>query len=275
MIECTAAAPVLSTRADVFDTLVIDKEGALWILTASGSRLPVNLPRVVTADGRDEVANQFASSLSMALDRDRATAIENRLVDLVDANGSSVTAVYSDGERVRVSAQVALPTGLARRALEALSFALAPGEYAELFQAYLPASPQSAKTSGQQWRILAQAILMKCGVGASVPAVATTDPTLLRLARRVGLKNISERMPPSTGPSPSTPHVLLALHLVAQDCRLSSSTEADLLLIVPIIAQLAATLARHDWLDYWTRLVPAAVEASNLPSRELLLGFAS
>lgn len=260
-VECIAAAPVLATRAHVFDTLAIDMDGALWVLGPSGSRLRVDVPRLLTVDGRDEVANQFASSLSMALEGNVGT-MDRRLVDLVDPCGSNVTAVYSDGERVRISVQVALPFGLSRRALEALSFALEPEQYAELSVEFLGnAADLSSATPSQQWQALARVILSKCGVTGSVPDTLTTDPTLLRLARRLRQRTA----PPGTAAqsatlAASTPHVLLALHLVAQDCRLSSSVEADLLLIVPVLAQLAAALKRNDWLDYWTRLMPAVLQ---------------
>lgn len=268
--ECIAAAPVLATRAHVYDTMAIDREGVPWVLTASGSRLPLVLPRVVTSDGRDEVANQFASSLSMALDNEESAALDSgRVVDLVDACGSSVTAVYSDGERVRISAQVALPEGLSRRALEALSFAISPEEFAELFKAYLRDS-RNTVTPSQQWRVLAEVVVSMWGAGVSSPPPVTTDSTLLRLGRRLGRKNPPVTTQQISGPSSGAPQVLLALHLVAQDCRLASSTEADLLLITPVLAQIAAAIGRYDWFDYWARLAPF-VAGSILQSREYRL----
>lgn len=259
MIECLAAAPVLATRAHVYDTLAVDLEGVPWILTPSGGRISVTIPPV---PAERDVANQFASRLSMAVDGAR------RIVDLVEASGPNVTAVYSDGERVRISTEVALPEGLCRRAMEALSYALAPDVYAELFEAYL-GSALGATAPSAQWRVLANVILSKCGVGVAAPLSITTDPTLLRLSRRLGRESPAMAAPQSVSPAACTPEVLLALHLVAQDCRLASTTEPDLLLIAPVLTQLAAAVGRRDWSDYWARLMPSAIERASLPSREL------
>ncbi|BEI82995.1 hypothetical protein CcaverHIS002_0308630 [Cutaneotrichosporon cavernicola] len=249
MVKCLAAAPVLATRAHVYDTLAVDLEGAAWILTPSGGKLSVTIPQV-PADL--DVANQFASRLGLAVG-------PLRLVDLVEPSGMNVTAVYNDGERVRISTDITLPKGLCRRAMEALSYALAPEVYAELFEAYLGRT-LGVKSGLEQWRVLADVILSKCGIGAAAPTPVTTDPTLLRLARRLGRKPPTMAEPQSVGPAACAPEIILALHLVAQDCRLASTTEPDLLLIAPVLAQLTAAVGRRDWLDYWARLMPSSIE---------------
>jgi anaphase-promoting complex subunit 1 len=262
MIECLAAAPVLATRALVYDTLAVDLEGVPWLLTPSSGRLPINIFYVDV----EAVANHFATGLKLAVDGVR------HVVDLTEASGSNVTAVYDDGQRVRVSAQTWLPEGLCRRAMEALSYALAPDVYAELSEAYLnSAFSVGAHSPSEQWQALADVVLSKCGLGVEAPSTVTTDPTLLRLARRVGRKSKKVAAPQSVGPAACTPEVLLALHLVAQDCRLASTTEPDLLLIAPIISQLASAVGRRDWLDYWARLMPSAIEGASFSSRELMV----
>ncbi|GMK53601.1 hypothetical protein CspeluHIS016_0101870 [Cutaneotrichosporon spelunceum] len=260
MVECLAAAPVLATRAHVYDTLTVDLEGAAWVLTPFGGRLPVAIPQV-PADL--DVANQFASRLGLAVG-------PRRLVDLVEASGPNVTAVYNDGERVRISTKITLPEGLCRRAMEALSYALTPEVYGELFEAYLGRA-LGVRSPLEQWRILADVILSKCGIGAAVPAPVTTDPTLLRLVRRLGRTTPAVAASQSVGPAACTPVILLALHLVAQDCRLASTTEPDLLLIAPVLTQLAAAVERHDWVDYWARLMPSSVEGTTFSSPSTMI----
>ncbi|CAK9780760.1 hypothetical protein CC85DRAFT_277308 [Cutaneotrichosporon oleaginosum] len=257
MMECLAAAPVLATREQVYDTLAVDLEGVTWILTPSGGRLRIGINHLST---ERDVANQFAARLSMGVKGD-----DRRLVDLVDASGSNVTAVYADGERVRISTVVVQPRGLCQRVMEALSYALAPEVYAELFETYL-GSGLEAKSPLEQWRTLADIILTKCGIGAQISPTPTTDPTLLRLARRLGRKYPATLARPSGGLAVCTTEVLLALHLVAQDCRLASTTEPNLLQIAPVITQLAAAVGRPDWLDYWARLMPSIVEGATFPS---------
>lgn len=272
-VPCLAAQPIIATRSDVLDTLVLTVEGAR-LLSASGHETPIDIPRVPTIDGRDEVARQLASSLSMVLDGDGATLSRRSVVDLVDPSGSRVTVVYNDGERVRVSFDFTLQPGLPRRALEALSYALSPEEYAELSETYLQelqARPAPERLDlGCQWETFAEVLCTKCGLAPATPTdsrskmlsawTTQSDPILRLLAQRVQASSSRAPEPSSViTPATCTPSALLALHFVAQDCRLSCTSEPELSLIAPVIARLAAAVGRMDWVDYWRRLMPSAL----------------
>lgn len=282
-VHCVAAVPVLATRTNVLDTLLLAEDGSLNLFSASSHQMAVQIPRVLTADGRDEVAHKLAASLSMVLDGDgEVVTSERRVVDLLDASGSKVTVLYSDGDRLRVSLDFEPPQGVASRCLEALSYALSQNEFAQLSEAFLAElqqqiAPQRSEVD-TQWRTLSNVLYTMCGLTPS-PELDTrtellsswstqSDPVLRRLARRIG------RAPASTTaetvrPHSLTPNVLLALHLVAQDSRLSSATASWLTHLAPVLLRLSAAIGREDWVDYWRRLMPGSVVTVPLayPSR--------
>ncbi|WOO83833.1 Negative regulator of mitosis [Vanrija pseudolonga] len=285
-VHCVAAVPVLATRSNVLDTLLLAEDGSLNLFSASSHQMAVQIPRVLTADGRDEVAHKLAASLSMVLDGDgEVVSSERRVVDLLDASGSKVTVVYSDGDRLRVSLDFEPAQGVACRCLEALSYALSQNEFAQLSEAFLAElqqqmAPQRSEVE-TQWRTLSNVLYTMCGLTPS-PEHDTrvellsgwstqSDPVLRRLAQRI---KMVERTPASTTadtvrPHSLTPNVLLALHLVAQDSRLSSATASWLTHLAPVLLRLSAAIGREDWVDYWRRLMPGALAGTPLayPSR--------
>lgn len=281
--KCLGAAPIIATRTSVLETIVATPDG-LYLLSASGRKTPIEVNRVSTVDGRDEVARQLAFSLSMTLDGN-GNSSRGGIVDIVDANGSRVTVVYSDGERVRVSLDFTLPQGLVRRSMEALSYALSPLEYEELTEACiakLQSIPHWKRLEpGELWRVFAEVLCVKCGLPSSpVPDMredmlsswaTQSDPVLRRLALRVRSSRAQAGMQPPVNPAPSTPRILLAMHLIAQDCRLACTTEADLSLLAPMILRLASAIGRADWVDYWRRLMPSSLARATLapPSGEV------
>lgn len=272
---CLAAAPIKSTRPALYDVLVLTLEGGLVIDTCGlSAHIPVDVPNVVPTDGRDEVARKLAISLSMV--RDAGGDTNPRIIDLVDAVDSRVTAVYSDGDRARLSLDFTLPHGLTRRCLEALVYALPHDEFAEFLRDFLLNLQGSKSTSEVQWDTFASVLCTKCGLGGSAekkdilfsPSISG-DAVLNRLAERLRLPPESKHPASPVTPVPSAEQVLLLLHIVAQDCRLAVTTESDLLSLAPLLMRFAAALGRTDWLDYWQRLVPAALERATLAPREL------
>lgn len=273
-MPCLAAVPIKSTRPDLYDNLVLTLEGDLVIDTCGlSARIPVDVPNVVPTDGRDEVARKLAISLSMV--RDAGGNANSRIIDLVDAVNSRVTAVYSDGDRARLSLDFTLPHGLTRRCLEALVYALPHDEFAEFLQDFLLNLQGRRSTPEVQWDTFASVLCSKCGLGSSAekkdilfsPSISG-DSVLSRLAERLRLPPESKQSAAPVTPVPSAEQVLLLLHIVAQDCRLATSTESDLLALAPLLMRFASALGRTDWLDYWQRLVPAALERATLAPRE-------
>lgn len=278
-LSCIAAFPILSTRRDVFDLVCLDTKGDLHVWCASSAlEMDVAIPNVTAEDGRDEVANQFASSLSMALDGNGAAVSHARtIVGLADANGSCVSVVYSDGAQVRVSLDCTPPPGIVARTLESLSYTLSNDLFGYLFRTYLlevnRLPTHERRDRSKLWRLLSRILLDEFGLTPTVNNDGWSDSIMRQLALRVKRSN-SGGNDNRSSPEPSLdsltratnmPKVLVALHLLAQDCRLSSTTESDLPLLAALIIPLAATIGRQDWVDYWTRLVPKVATGTALP----------
>jgi len=51
--------------------------------------------------------------------------------------------------------------------------------------------------------------------------------------------------------------VLIALHMVAQDCRLAQSRQGELTRISSLVLDLCAATGTEDWYDYWMRIKPS------------------
>lgn len=261
--DSLAAVPIKATRRDVLDVLSLDSRGELHVSRGSDTTISISIPDTTSEDGRDAVANRFASSLSMALDGNGASISNTRrIVDLSHASGSSVTVKYSDGSSVRISVAFAPPAGLASRTLEALSYALTAEEYDDLSATYLREASQlpvhRRGSPDSHWDVLSAIIFDKCGLAATQQERPSwnADPIMRQLARRTGRTKSDTVDEPSPAVNVCAARVLMALHLIAQDCRLSSTTEAQLALVAPLILRLAAVLGKANWVDYWTRLMP-------------------
>ncbi|KAL7423866.1 Anaphase-promoting complex subunit 1 [Cryptotrichosporon argae] len=235
-IACTAALPIISTRHSIHDTLIVT-DAALRLLVGD-HMIPITVP-----ESRDDVARRLASSLSMAVE-----ARERRVVGLEEAGETAAVAIFEDGERIAVDVD-RRPRGVVRQCIEALAYLLPPEAWST-FAAELIGAPT--------WDALVTALRKATGLPAASPSsrerlrASAADPIARRLAAR-GARTTS----PTTGsPTPCTAPALLALHLVAQDCRLSSTRQRDLTRLAPLLVELASALGRNDWRDYWLRLVP-------------------
>ncbi|ORY35597.1 hypothetical protein BCR39DRAFT_510961 [Naematelia encephala] len=255
-VPCIAAVPVLATRHRIFDTLALSPDGHLGLVTSGTQQIPVTLP-LHAGDGRDEVARKLATSLSMVVQQ----APVDRIVGLV----AGPTLIFEDGERLRVSLDHRLRPSLARRCFEALSFALPPDAFFTLKRELLLQiqSLPVAQRGDDLWDVFSRTVRNMLGMPtAMAPAAALdrlseeaaqhADPTIRRLAR----SSKPVRSLPNAYDVPD-PSILLALHLVAQDCRLSSSRQPDLQRLVPLVVELASMVGKWEWADYWRRILPA------------------
>lgn len=278
-----AAVPVISTRHDIVDTLLLTPYGTLSIATSDGQSIPVVLP-TAPGDGRDEVARRMASSLSMQIDGDVSMGGRSdghRVVGLKHSTGSRVTLVYEDGESVRVSVNFTIKDRLVRQCLEAASYAVSPTAFFVLKREVLSRSGQrSSSDSTEMWRTFSETLRGLLDLPSSTTVSSDFDQLHLQaksgrhsLARRLSRKHDGEatrkqnpqhlangeKLDPAEAPS-----ILLALHLVAQDCRCLAERQSDLSLLGPIIQDLAADLGLANWWDYWQRLVPSFPSTSPL-----------
>lgn len=281
--SCVAAIPILSSRHKVFDTLIISPEGALSIITSVGRTIPIGVPTQPT-DSRDEVAHKLASSLSMVLDADdmmNERSADKKIVELLDPVGPRCTIVFEDGARLRVSADLRITHDLPRQCSEVISYALS-GEALFPFKRDLlvQINHLSAVQQGSEsavWTIFHNSVMRMLGFTTKPmyrkpfeallgEAERGCDPITRRLASAIRQRRPhSDEAPHTEQPHPMSgleshkldaASVLLALHLVAQDCRLSATRQSGLSKLAHLLKEIAGRIGRLDWQDYWMRLMP-------------------
>ncbi len=281
--HCISAIPIIATRHNVLDTLVLNSDKSLGIITSFGRSIPVGTPKQPN-DGRDEVARKLASSLSMAFDDNNPMGErhpERKIMHLLDPVGPRCTIVFEDGERLRLSADFRLGSRITRQCLDALSCVL-PAEAFFVLKRELLAQVNTLSAVQQgddatEFGIFARLVVQLLGFPVVTPkaspleavlgrAETDNDPITRRLAARLRLRHAPRRNAESTMSSklifeqkldPSTaPLILFSVHLVTQDCRLSSTRQRDLLRLATVLSELAGKIRRVDWQDFWIRLVP-------------------
>nr|XP_019011459.1 uncharacterized protein I206_03559 [Kwoniella pini CBS 10737]OCF50240.1 hypothetical protein I206_03559 [Kwoniella pini CBS 10737] len=282
-IECLSAVPIISTRPIVLDTVLLSQAGTLYLITSGNRQIPFTLP--VSKEEHREVAHNFASSLRMANDGRTSTSSRRNIIKLSDPIGPRFTATYEDGETIRINGDFRIKHKLTRQCMEALSYALPAQGFFFVKRELIHSShglSDVERTKGKViWTIFSRVLRTMLNIEVeSKPSspldsvlsdsLASGNPISRRLAKRV-LRN----RPQSSSPlivSTSTPSlifgenlrvedaapVLLALHLVAQDLRLSSTSIIELGGLVNLISDLATQTERLDWKDYWARLLPSA-----------------
>lgn len=207
-----------------------------------------------------------------------------RMTSLQDSVGSTFTIRYEDGEISRFSADLVIRNPLVQRCLESISYAIPPLSFFVLKRELLSRlETLESRCSESSWGIFGDTIREMFGLQVQVhPATSfgrlvnnsqtSADPIMRRLAnastgRRHSSETSYETRKAWCGEYLSTPDVvpiLLALHFVAQDCRLSSARSVDIDKIAGLIMDLASMAGRLDWWEYWKRLVPGA---HSLPCR--------
>lgn len=281
-VECLAAVPVISTRHGIADTLILSADGSMSISTSQGHPIQVGLP-TTPCDSRDEVARRMASSLSMQINGDDSMGGRTdgqRITGLGHPTGSRVTLVYEDGESVRVSVDFTVRDRLVKQCLEAASYALSASGFLILKRELIGRLRQVSVADRRGiWRVFSETVRDLLDLNQSSSA-ATTFGQLLdgakhgqhRLARKLAAKCYrdespvvnrtnqllyGEKLDPAEAPS-----LVLALHLVAQDCRCMADREPDIVLLGPLLQELAGHLRLVNWWDYWRRLVPSSSATS-------------
>jgi len=218
----------------------------------------------------------MASSLSMQVDSDDSMGQklrDRRIVGFKHPAGSRVTICYDDGETARVSFDFTIKDQLVRQCSEAFACVLAPPDYF-IFQRELLTRLQSGLKVDRlsAWDIFLMTVkdLLRMARETVVSndfntllskAQRSSRPLLRRLGRLIELPDIlpSSRNHPVCGQilaSELAPAILFALHMVAQNNRCLTSTQADLLLLGPSCSKLAGSLGLVGWYDYWMRLLP-------------------
>ena len=269
--------PILSTRPDVLDTLILQNSD-LKLITSHGRTLDLSLPRV--GMDKDELPSNFASSLSMRLDEDdsmRSAPRSASPVKLTNPVGSRFTMTYEDGESLRLSVDFVVRNMLVRRCMEAMAWVLDPQQLFALKQNLIGriADLESGFKRNAQaiWDTFQDVVLELAGQKSEgkllgdrqqllEAARTSNDPITRRLAAKIAPSTTANQsfttiMPISSEAGEAVCNILFALHLVAQDCRLSSCRRNDFVRVSKLVLSLAAVTGQTDWWDYWMRIIPA------------------
>ncbi|WWD02564.1 hypothetical protein V865_000604 [Kwoniella europaea PYCC6329] len=281
LIECLSAIPIISTRPYVYDVLLLARNGTLSLMTSGGRHISLQIPRPLR-EGHEEVARKLASSLRMAVD-EKHTRLnsERRMVKLLDPIGPRFTIIYEDGESLRVDADLRIDHHLTRQCFEALSYVIPPQQFFFVKREILSFLQQlpsiQRRDDGQIWKIFSSVMRAMLQIeGESQPTnpfetlvhdgQISSNPISRRLAQSITRNTSATRSLSTTGLMygetlrlEDTAPIMLALHLVAQDLRLSSTGRKEIGGVVKLISDLASKMGRRDWKDYWARIMPCEV----------------
>jgi len=251
---CQSAVPLISTRPGISDVLALSTDGALELVTSGGRNIPLTVA-------------WLASPTAAVGD----SSNHRVMADLTDPVGTRFTAVMTDGERLRVSADFIMSDPLVRMCVEAISLNVAAQSFYLLKRELMLHARSMTKRADPAdiFRVFADVVSSMLGCSPSSP-VAPTDavgPILRRYtSRRRGQQDSAAMSCASALQATDTAPVLLALHLVAQNCRLfSHSRYLDSL--APLVLQLAHRLDKLDWVDHWMRIAPIEYQQDDVISK--------
>ncbi|RXK41172.1 hypothetical protein M231_01577 [Tremella mesenterica] len=271
-LSSTSAIPIISTRPNIHDTIYLTPQGSLNLIGSCGRLISLSLPPD-SQQGSDEAVRQLASSFSMMTDLHAPHSIERKVIKLVDPVKSSFTAIFDDEERIRFSAHYVFPNGLVGRCMTALSDLLTEEAFFIFHQEFMRTDyTDPAELISTEWTKFT-IILRHC---LKIPiyrpegtfgklceqARKSSDPTIRRLAKAARTRvNMIPGRKEVLSIEKEMGGVIMALHLVGQDSRLSSMRERELVDIAEVIVCLSSAAGRKDWTDYWLRLIPSAIKS--------------
>lgn len=276
---CLAASPIISSRHNVYDTLVVDLEGSLALITSNGRSIPVAAPRP-TGDSRDEVARRMASTLNMQIDMDdsmRSKTDYQAIIALRHASGSTVTLKSRDREDMRVSLDFTIKDSLVRHCIEAISYALPAASFFAFKRELLIRSQDDVRGDRDVcWANFGDTIRSVLRVSSARAPRDLFDR--LSTHARQGRSSIARRIAEArsiystvaegshtsrlaygeTLDHADAGSIVFALHLVGQDHRLMADTQDDLPRLGDLLLVITGHFGMTQWFDYWRRLMPNA-----------------
>lgn len=269
-IPCRSAIPILCSRAPVFTSSPRQNIYDTIILPlGDGSD-----PQLVTIGRR-----QYPFSLSTKLSKSYRSSLKP--IKFVDPVGPRFTTVYANGESMRFSAAIYIRHELTQRCLEALSDILNENAFIEFkveLLSELQALPSCQRDDPDAvWNVFEETLTCMSGLQGERHTFSTmgrivqnsalsVDAITRRLAARLKSKEVHLSSPSEyqqasfkTSIYQSLPGILLSLHLIAQDFRLSLSRRKDLSRVVKLIIKFALQIGNRDWVDYWERIMPVEI----------------
>ena len=283
-LPCTAASRIQSI-SETYD-LVVLQEGTLRVLLSAEHPIHVQLPRILLS-AQDESPVQLASTLDtgLSLHGNSPDYRSRRITDLKDGNRQRISVCFNDGESARISLDYRVRDPLVRQCVNAASSVLPSNAvFALRKELYLSlkADTVSLRASQSPWKAFAQVVRSifdipshphsrrssaqcssECTITARLAERTASTPSgnLTSLPVTKSASSLRDRSPGFDALSLHA--VLLALHMVGQDCRLAQSRHNDLKKVSSLLMELCAAAGEEDWYDYWMRIMP--LSASHRP----------
>ncbi|KAI6161564.1 hypothetical protein EDD17DRAFT_1697683 [Pisolithus thermaeus] len=274
-IDATSVVPIRSTRAEIWDVLVIKPEGTVSILTHGLYDLPIQLRLPVSRNVQTQDADDSSNP---------------EVKNIVAAKWecvSSVTLTCSGGENYRGRFDVLPQDSLVSQALRVLALVLPKQEAFDVHRKFLEAWTLHYfwTSSNAEFHALSLAIAFVLELKPVYPFKDGKPPSSpwdkfchltansRSFADDPALQRLKLPVPPTSRqyffftlkPNPLLAPVLYALHMLAEDLRLTVQRYDSLLLLVPLVCQIAH-ITRPEWVDYWKRLCPNIMPAWPSPS---------
>lgn len=257
-------APLRATRDTVWDAIVLRPGNELFLFTHGLCELPLVLDRKInTLD-------------SMHID-ESSHSRENNIVSIEDSTHSSVTLVYKDGSKTRVTIDLVPNDITTCQVFHVLAQTLSNEYSFALHKAFLEIwSGRNFSTSdGVEFDCFEEAVAKTFNLENVLPPSGSKENAWEALSlcqahnRFVADPALSQlKVPPclrkrtqfvhTTPPHRMLGPILYALHTMGEDMRLSPHRYEDLLRFASLICRIA-NIIRPEWADYWKRLCPDAM----------------
>lgn len=273
-LEAVAIASIRATRGDILDLLAVKKDGSLSLFTHGLHELRIRLRLAQPWNGDSSDSLEVVSL-------DHVVALKHVCV-------SSVYMEMSDGKVYYARLDMTPRDPLVTQAIQVLALVMPKAQAFDLQRRFLESwSQRYFRTSPgfefQEFTLALFALLelklvypfkndesTSSSVWERFSALSTSyrsfndDPALRRLklptppiTRHYFLFTLTV--------NPLLAPVLYALHMLAEDLRLVILRYESLMLLVPLICQIAH-IVRPEWADYWKRLCPNIMPGWPAPS---------
>ncbi|KAG6373998.1 anaphase promoting complex subunit 1 [Boletus reticuloceps] len=267
-IDAVSVVPIGGTRKEIWDLLAVKSDGSLTIFTHGLQQLPVVL-------GIAQAGSVGHAEKDALVPVTGITSIKSTCV-------SSVTLLCTRGQAYRGKFDMLPRDPLVNQALQALSLVVPTKDAFTLHLEFLRtwSLRNFCTSSNLEFHAFSYALTKVLDLGMSCPAnryasfsvdweqffsLSVTvrnfqdDPALQHLSLPTHLKTRQFTLV-ATKPSPLLAPVLYALHMLAEDLRLVVHRHDSLVLLVPLVCQIAHII-RPEWADYWKRLCPNVMPA--------------
>ncbi|KAH8112116.1 hypothetical protein DFH11DRAFT_1788437 [Phellopilus nigrolimitatus] len=276
-----SAVSIKATRRDIWDLLVLKRDSKLTIMTFDLLEIPVQVnPEASEVSIADVSMRSFHDDGDLPM-----TLIPNRpkIVALCDPLVSTVSLVYEDGSKSRLSVALVPSDEVMCRILQVLSVYCKSDDFFNIQNRFLRLWCDKHKSSlpAVQFDCFAEALLGNWGISwhstekpdegsSSSPWVSlTSSPSHFRLRDDTALLNI---IPPSKPPARLSAsrelsrtdkislHIILTgLHILGEEMRLAVHTHEPLLRLSTLTLRLAQ-LIRPAFSDLLKRLYPSSAD---------------